>query len=508
MSLGRAYEELGKLPEALAAYQQVVASAAELRSGAPEPGRVQVKPGSPRRRSASLQDAPRTKQFDAEPEALGMIHSVIGRGLPRDGQARQGARAPEPVARDPAEGGGQAGPGRHPAEPGHRLRVHGRARRRRSRPSKRPSPSTARWATRRGESLILNAMGQTYKDAGKPRQGPRLASATRCRSRWSAKTTSNMANRLDQIADIYRLKGQYDDALVYLEQAKSHLAKTEEKKKKGINLEYVGWCARPRATTTRPSRPSSRCPSTRRSTTRCPWPRSTQPRRRLREPGPLRRRLGRPPGEPEHLHEAGRRARHRRGAGAARPTVLHPRPGGRGGESSGRHREVRRPLARRRARGRGSSGARGAATAPREDGRGRGRPPARRPIWPLHSGHASTPGRPASLRGRRRLGQGQAVEAAALAAKARDEAAKLRLRPTRPRPSPPWPRHRSPAARPRTRAAPPSTRSALPRSTRDAPCSWRRGLRSRERSTGSAATRRPPTRGREPPPTSSGSAGA
>jgi tetratricopeptide (TPR) repeat protein len=50
----------------------------------------------------------------------------------------------------------------------------------------------------------------------------------------------NMAKRLDQIADIYRLKGQYDDALVYLEQAKSHLDKTKEKFEKGINLEYRG----------------------------------------------------------------------------------------------------------------------------------------------------------------------------------------------------------------------------------------------------------------------------
>src|SRR4029079_4157611 len=50
----------------------------------------------------------------------------------------------------------------------------------------------------------------------------------------------NMANRLDQIGDIYRLKGQYDDALVYLQQAKTHLDQTKEPFEKGINLEFVG----------------------------------------------------------------------------------------------------------------------------------------------------------------------------------------------------------------------------------------------------------------------------
>jgi tetratricopeptide (TPR) repeat protein len=36
------------------------------------------------------------------------------------------------------------------------------------------------------------------------------------------------------------LKGQYDDALVYLQQAKSHLDQTKEPFEKGINLEFVG----------------------------------------------------------------------------------------------------------------------------------------------------------------------------------------------------------------------------------------------------------------------------
>ncbi len=50
----------------------------------------------------------------------------------------------------------------------------------------------------------------------------------------------NLANRLDHVANIYRLKGQYDDALIYLEQAKSHAAKSGEKREKSINLTYMG----------------------------------------------------------------------------------------------------------------------------------------------------------------------------------------------------------------------------------------------------------------------------
>ena len=69
---------------------------------------------------------------------------------------------------------------------------------------------------------------------------PSPPSGSRCRSRWSAKTRWSLANRQNHIAEIYRLKGQYDDALVYLEQAKAHLAQSDEKREKAYNFNYIG----------------------------------------------------------------------------------------------------------------------------------------------------------------------------------------------------------------------------------------------------------------------------
>ena len=50
----------------------------------------------------------------------------------------------------------------------------------------------------------------------------------------------NQANRLDHIANVYRLKGQYDDALIYLEQAKTHAAQSGEKRSQALILIHLG----------------------------------------------------------------------------------------------------------------------------------------------------------------------------------------------------------------------------------------------------------------------------
>jgi len=62
-------------------------------------------------------------------------------------------------------------------------------------------------------------------------------SANRATPRGNA---SEIANRLDKVADAYRLMGRYDDALVYLEQAKAQLAKTDAKQEVAINQQYFG----------------------------------------------------------------------------------------------------------------------------------------------------------------------------------------------------------------------------------------------------------------------------
>ena len=59
-------------------YQKVVRAQPRYGAALLGLGRVQVKSGHGEEAIRSMQDALATKQFDAEPEALGMIHSVMG----------------------------------------------------------------------------------------------------------------------------------------------------------------------------------------------------------------------------------------------------------------------------------------------------------------------------------------------------------------------------------------------------------------------------------------------
>ena len=238
MSLGRANEDLGKLNEAKAAYQQVVRAQPGYGAALLSLGRVQVKSGHPEEALRSLQDALATKQFDAEPEALGMIHSVIGVAYRETGKLDKSLehlnRSLE-IRRKMKDQRGQGATLQNLATVYEYMGDPARA----LETQKKALALYREMGNKGGESLILNAMGQTYKDAGSLDKAL-LAFRDSLQIEMEREDHVNMANRLDQVADVYRLKGQYDDALVYLEQAKSHLAKTEEKKEKGINLEYVG----------------------------------------------------------------------------------------------------------------------------------------------------------------------------------------------------------------------------------------------------------------------------
>jgi tetratricopeptide (TPR) repeat protein/predicted Ser/Thr protein kinase len=238
MSLGRANEELGKLPEALAAFQRVVRAQPQYGSALLSLGRVQVKSCRAEEAIRSLQDALATKQFDGEPEALGMIHSVIGVAYRETGKLDKSLEHLSRSLEIRQKEGDKRGQGATLQNLATVYEYMGN-------PTKALDTQRKALALYRemgnkgGESLILNAMGQTYKDAGNLDKAL-LAFRDSMQIEMEREDHVNMANRLDLIASVYTLKGQYDDALVYLEQAKTHLAKTDEKKEKGINLEYVG----------------------------------------------------------------------------------------------------------------------------------------------------------------------------------------------------------------------------------------------------------------------------
>ena len=151
-----------------------------------------------------MQDALATKQFDAEPEALGMIHSVMGVAYRATGKLDQALEHLNLSLSIRQKSGDKRGQGA--ALQNLALVYENRGETAKALDTQRKALALYReMGNKPGESLILNAMGQTYKDAGNLDKAL-LASATRCRSRWSA-NHENMANRL-VIGDIYRLKGQ------------------------------------------------------------------------------------------------------------------------------------------------------------------------------------------------------------------------------------------------------------------------------------------------------------
>jgi eukaryotic-like serine/threonine-protein kinase len=238
MSLGRADEALGHASDALAAYQRVVRAHPQYGAALLGLGRVQVKSGHPDEAIRSMQDALATKQFDGEPEALGMIHSVIGVAYRATGKldlALEHLNLSLAIRQKAGDKRGQGAALQNLA-----LVYENKGDSAKALDTQRKALALYReMGNKPGESLILNAMGQTYKDAGNLDKAL-LAFRDSMQIEMEREDHENMANRLDQIGDIYRRKGQYDDALVYLQQAKSHLDQTKEPFEKGINLEYVG----------------------------------------------------------------------------------------------------------------------------------------------------------------------------------------------------------------------------------------------------------------------------
>jgi eukaryotic-like serine/threonine-protein kinase len=238
MSLGRAYEALGHAGDALTAYQRVVRAQPQYGAALLGLGRVQVKSGHPEEAIRSMQDALATKQFDAEPEALGMIHSVMGVAYRATGKLDQALEHLNLSLQIRQKSGDKRGQGA--ALQNLALVYENKGETAKALDTQRKALALYReMGNKPGESLILNAMGQTHKDAGNLDKAL-LAFRDSMQIEMEREDHENMANRLDQIGDIYRLKGQYDDALVYLQQAKTHLDQTKEPFEKGINLEFVG----------------------------------------------------------------------------------------------------------------------------------------------------------------------------------------------------------------------------------------------------------------------------
>jgi eukaryotic-like serine/threonine-protein kinase len=237
LNLANALQELGKLPEAISAYQRVLGLAPTYSSALLELGRVQFKSGHFQEAIRTLQDGMAGRKFSDDPETLGTVHSILGvcfRDSAQPDKALEHLNLSLDFRRKAGNKRGQsvtltnlASVYENRGEIDKALEAERRA-----------LAISREMGDRARESFVLNNMGLTYRVAGNLDKAL-LAFRESLQIENERQDHKELANRLDKIADVYRLKGQYDDALVYLEQAKSHLAETQEKEEKAINLHYI-----------------------------------------------------------------------------------------------------------------------------------------------------------------------------------------------------------------------------------------------------------------------------
>jgi tetratricopeptide (TPR) repeat protein len=238
MGLAHAYEKLGRLPEAIDAYQRVAHLAPEHGPALLALGRVQAMSGRAEAAIGSLRRALDTKQFDAEPEALGTIHSILGtacrdaghleEALDHLGRSFEIRKAAGDIRGQIATLADLASVRERRGETEEALALEGQA------------VALARdLGDTTEESKALDTMASTYERAGKLDK----ALGTYRESLQIEKERRDdvaVANRLDRIANIYRLQGKYDDALACLAQAKSQLGSSGDKRETARNLGLAG----------------------------------------------------------------------------------------------------------------------------------------------------------------------------------------------------------------------------------------------------------------------------
>jgi len=189
---------LGQQPEAIAAYQKVLQLSPGYGATEIELAEVMSQAGRSEDAIRTLQETLGSGRFKDDTEALGTIHSILGNAYRDTAQVDKALAADKEVLAIARS-------------------MHDRAR----------------------ESLVLDNMGLTYSAAG-DLQRSLQAFRDSLQIEMERGNASEIANRLDKVADAYRLMGRYDDALVYLEQAKAQLATTDAKQEAAINQQYFG----------------------------------------------------------------------------------------------------------------------------------------------------------------------------------------------------------------------------------------------------------------------------
>jgi len=238
LGLGRALEDLGKLPEALQVYRHVVEVAPEYGEGHLSVGWVLIFSGRPDEAIKELESSLAAEVFKDDLETLGNVHSALGQAYRetnelekseehyklcldfrrRTGDKRGQAVALARMAPIFAERDDTATATKYLDEAISLSREIG---------------------DRTSESDFLSDKGLVYKIAGDLEKSLKSYRQS-MRIEAEREDHARLAMRLNTIAEIYGELGKYDDAIIYLEQAKSHLEKSGDLRDKAVNFEHLG----------------------------------------------------------------------------------------------------------------------------------------------------------------------------------------------------------------------------------------------------------------------------
>jgi len=237
-SLASSLETHGEAGESVTVYRRVLEISPRHGAALLGLGRMMVVSGHPDEAIPLLREATQSGQFKGDDETLGMIYSISGVAYRDIGQY-------EPAIQDFQKSLAHrraAGDTRGVATSLNNLATV--LRRMRRFPEARHHLDEALAIARQMgnemlESVALLNLGNIEADSG------RLQQALEYHRRsldieWDRNEHTELAIRLNTIADVLRRQGLYSDALVYLDLAKGYLERSEDLKEKAINLRVLG----------------------------------------------------------------------------------------------------------------------------------------------------------------------------------------------------------------------------------------------------------------------------
>ncbi len=238
LSQARALEDLGRLPEALEAYQKVVELAPEYGAALLGLGRVQVMSGRPEEAARSSEEALKTGQFDGDPEATGLVYAILGVAERDMGQLDKAVEHLNLALDYRRQADDRQGLARTLTNLAAIYEQRGQIEKALA-AEEQALAISQEIGNRTEESVVLYNMGLTYRFAGELDMALQRFRES-LQIEMDLDDDRELAIRLGQIADVYRIRGQYADAVVYLEQGRAHLERSGDESEKAFNLVYTG----------------------------------------------------------------------------------------------------------------------------------------------------------------------------------------------------------------------------------------------------------------------------